>query len=224
MSADETPNGERGDESIDGDGHPGEGGENTGVGGTGNVDSPEDGDVGPAEVRERLEKSADRAIDQFDERLIDLLAWMLETETRARIYVALRSESEQTSDEIAERTGLYPSTVREALASLHEDGVVTREKRQSAGAGNNPFEYSAISPSDLVGELVEDIQEQLNAVFNLDRYIARSESDTDGDDPVTITVTDRPGDGDDEGNEDSPQASSEEEQTDGDETDDGDGK
>ncbi|MFC7057065.1 helix-turn-helix domain-containing protein [Halovenus salina] len=128
-------------------------------------------------------------MDQFDEGLIDLLAWILETETRARIYISLRSAQDQTSDEIAERTGLYPSTVREALASLHEDDIVTRGKRQNAGAGNNPYEYSAIPPSDLVGEVVDDIQHHLNAVFNLDNYMDRSKSSENGSDPVTITVT-----------------------------------
>ncbi|WP_267162790.1 winged helix-turn-helix domain-containing protein [Halovenus salina] len=179
MSTDDTPDGERGEESVDADGTVGD----------------EDGDsdhgqelVG-SEVRERLGESADKAIDQFDEGLIDLLAWILETETRARIYISLRSAQDQTSDEIAERTGLYPSTVREALASLHEDDIVTRGKRQNAGAGNNPYEYSAIPPSDLVGEVVDDIQHHLNAVFNLDNYMDRSKSSENGSDPVTITVT-----------------------------------
>jgi predicted transcriptional regulator len=78
--------------------------------------------------------------------------------------------------------------VREALAALHEEGTVTRQKRESDGAGNNPFEYSAIAPSDLVGEIVEDVQDQLNAVCNLDRHL---DGDEAGDDePVTITVED----------------------------------
>lgn len=179
MSTDDTPDGERGEESVDADGTVGdEGG-----------DSDHGQELVGSEVRERLGESADKAIDQFDEGLIDLLAWILETETRARIYISLRSAQDQTSDEIAERTGLYPSTVREALASLHEDDIVTRGKRQNAGAGNNPYEYSAIPPSDLVGEVVDDIQHHLNAVFNLDNYMDRSTSSESGSDPVTITVT-----------------------------------
>lgn len=159
----------------------------------------EHGDTEPgADVRERLEKEADRAIDQFDEGVVDVLAWLLETETRARIYVHLRQHAESTSDEIAEGTGLYPSTVREALASLHDEGKVTRSKRQNAGAGNNPYEYSAIPPSDLVSSIADDVQQQLNTVFNLDRYMGGSSDDDDTDEsPVTITVTDA-GDGHDD--------------------------
>lgn len=177
MSTDETPDGDRGDESAEDESHT----------------TPLDGDdeLVEADVRERLEEGADKAVDQFDEGLIDLLAWMLETETRARIYVQLRKEPDQTSDEIAEGTGLYPSTVREALASLHDDEIVTRQKRQNSGAGNNPFEYSAIPPSELVGEVVEEVQSHLNKVFNLDAYMDRSESASpEENEPVTITVTD----------------------------------
>jgi predicted transcriptional regulator len=122
-------------------------------------------------VKARLEESADKAVDQFDERLVDLLAWLLDTETRARIYVHLRQHPNSTSDEIAEGTGLYPSTVRECLAAMHEEGLVTREKRASEGAGNNPYEYNALAPGDLVTDLVSQIQDQLNTVCNLDRHL-----------------------------------------------------
>ncbi len=180
MSADDTPERERGEQPADSD----EELDTEAV-------SPdlEDDELGSSDVRERLGEGADKAIDQFDEGLIDLLAWMLETETRARIYINLRKHPEQTSDEIAESTGLYPSTVREALASLHDDDIVNRDKRQNAGAGNNPYEYSAIPPSDLVSEVVDDIQTHLNAVFNLDKLMDRSDSGEDDSEPVTITVT-----------------------------------
>ena len=140
------------------------------------------------QTRERLEAEADRAVSEFDENVVDLLAWMLDTETRARIYVYLRQHPQSTSDEVADGTGLYPSTVREALAELHEDEVVTRGKRASAGAGNNPYEYEAIAPSDLVRDVVGQIQLQLNAVFNLDNRLGDDDGDADRTTPVTITV------------------------------------
>lgn len=168
MSADDSSDAERG-ENVDTGDSP-----NTGVG------------IDGQEMRERIEQGADKAIEQFDDGLIDLLSWLLDTETRARIYINLRQESHSTSDEIAEGTGLYPSTVRESLAALHEEGIVTRQKRQNDGAGNNPYEYSAIPPSELVGEVVDDVQHQLNAVFNLDCQFDQSE-DSESD-PVTITV------------------------------------
>ncbi len=163
-------------------------------------DSPEEIDVENASddavevtveddgVRERLEEEADRAVEGFDDRFVDLLAWVLETETRARIYVSLRQQPHSTSEEIAEATGLYPSTVREALAELHDEQKVTRQKRESDGAGNNPYEYSAMAPSDLVSDVVDEVQEQLNTVFNLDSYLNATESEAD--EPVTISVED----------------------------------
>ncbi|QGN06794.1 winged helix-turn-helix transcriptional regulator [Halorhabdus sp. CBA1104] len=149
-------------------------------------ESPTDEPTEGEDVRERLQEGADRAVEEFDERLIDLLSWLLDTETRARIYIYLRSTAESTSEEIADGTGLYPSTVREALAELHEEEVVTRAKREHDGAGNNPYEYSAIAPSELVGDVVGDVQEQLNTVVNLDSHLHAEETDTE--EPITITV------------------------------------
>lgn len=148
-----------------------------------------------SDVRERLEQQADRAVEQFDESVVELLSWVLDTETRARIFVFLRKQPHSTSEEVAEGTGLYPSTVREALAELHEEDKVTREKRESSGAGNNPYEYAAMPPSDLVGEIVEDVQEELNTVFNLDRYLGDEETETTESEPVTITVQEADEDG-----------------------------
>jgi predicted transcriptional regulator len=153
-------------------------------------------------VRDRLEDGADRAVERFDESVVDLLAWILDTETRARIYVFLRQQPHSTSEEIADGTGLYPSTVREALAELHDEAKVSRRKRESSGAGNNPYEYTAIAPSDLVTGIVGDVQAELNTVFNLDEHLSGCDSgtadDEDGEtqaadtdhEPVTITVDD----------------------------------
>lgn len=138
--------------------------------------------------RQRLEQEADKAVDQFDEGIVDLLSWVLDTETRARIYVYLRQHPGSTSEEIAEGTGLYPSTVREALAELTDEEKVERQKRESAGAGNNPYEYEAIAPSNLVGGIVDNVQDELNTVFNLDNYLDdEPEPETS---PINITVED----------------------------------
>ena len=151
-------------------------------------------------ARERLEEEADRARSEFDSRVVDILSWVLDTETRARIYVHLRKDPWSTSEEVAEGTGLYPSTVREALAELADEAVVDRRKRQSEGAGNNPYEYNAIPPSDLVGNVVGRVQDELNTLFNLDSHLDESEPASR---PVSIEVTDA--------------ADSDEEQTDADE-------
>ncbi|ERH11294.1 MAG: sugar-specific transcriptional regulator TrmB [halophilic archaeon J07HB67] len=133
---------------------------------------------------ERVGETATTAADGFDERLIDLLAWVLDTETRAQIYAYLRQSPSSTSDEIADATDLYPSTVREALAQLHDDGFVTRGKRTATGAGNNPYEYEAIPPVELVDGVVDEVQSGLNAVLSLDRRLGRDDAG-----PVQITVT-----------------------------------
>jgi predicted transcriptional regulator len=154
-------------------------------------DTTEDGegesvDTEEGSVRDKLEQEAERAAEQFDEGIVDLLSWVLDTETRARIYVYLRQNPGSTSEEIAEGTGLYPSTVREALAELNDEDKVERRKRESSGAGNNPYEYTAMAPSDLVSTVVDDVQAELNTVFNLDSHLGiRSQEDVE---PVDITV------------------------------------
>ncbi len=153
------------------------------------TDVPENVQDSIQKGRERLEKEADRAVDSFDEGIVDLLSWVLDTETRARIYVYLRQNPRSTSEEIAEGTGLYPSTVREALAELTDEAKVTRGKRESEGAGNNPYEYEAIAPSELVGNVVQDVQAELNTVFNLDRHLGDEDVEADSE-PVSITVED----------------------------------
>ena len=156
-------------------------------------DGADDGsDMG---ARRRLEREADRAVSEFDEGLVDLLAWLLDTETRARIYVYLRQRPGSTSEEVADGTGLYPSTVREALADLAEEETVTRRKREHDGVGNNPYEYTAIAPSDLVRAAAEQVQSELNTVFNLDSRLGgddAAEGLHDEAAPVTITVDEEP--------------------------------
>jgi len=148
--------------------------------------------------RERLEEGADRAVDQFDQGVVDLLSWVLDTDTRARIYVYLRQHPHSTSEEIAEGTGLYPSTVRESLAELHDEEKVDRRKRESEGAGNNPYEYTAIAPSELVSGIVGQVQDELNTVFNLDDHLERGDGTAETTEPVSIQVADGDGtEGDD---------------------------
>jgi predicted transcriptional regulator len=153
-------------------------------------DTSEDRDIsedgGEVTVRDAIEEGT---TDSFDQGIVDLLAWVLDTETRARIYLYLRTHPNSTSEEVATGTGLYPSTVREALAELHEEATVERGKRQSGGAGNNPYEYTAQPPADLVTSIVDGVQEELNTVFNLDQHLGgRDDAAQHG--PVTISVED----------------------------------
>lgn len=154
----------------------------------------ETGDPERSGARKRLEEEADRAVSEIDTRVIDILSWVLDTETRGRIYVYLRKHPWSTSEEVAEGTGLYPSTVREALAELADEEIVDRRKRESEGAGNNPYEYMAIPPSDLVGNVVGRIQEELNTLFTME---SRDEDPTEfEEEPVRIEVRDESDDED----------------------------
>jgi len=184
------------------------------------TDEREESLEGPDDVVE-TEIGRNPAVEELDQRIVDLLSWILDTETRAKIYVYLLANPGSTSEEVAKGTGLYPSTVREALAELHEEANVMREKRASEGAGNNPYEYTAIQPSDLVGGVVDQVQQELNTIFRLDRVLNRertTESDTlEEPEPVTITVDDRtPTLGDDEVAVESVDTESDEDDTDSD--------
>ena len=150
----------------------------------------ENGEGSGESTRDRLESEMDRVVSEFDQGVVDLLAWLLDTDTRARIYVYLRQSPGSTSEEIAEGTGLYPSTVRESLAELNDEGILEREKRENEGAGNNPYEYTAIPPSDLVGDLVGQIQDELNAIINLDEFLDGEGESGEAEEPVRIEVRD----------------------------------
>jgi len=154
-------------------------------------DTVDDGSTGGG--RERIARVRERAVAEFDERVVDILSWVLDTETRARIYVYLRQQPWSTSKEVADGTGLYPSTVREALASLSEEDIVERRKRENEGAGNNPYEYTAVPPSDLVADVVGQVQDQLNALCNLDATLG---DDEHRGEPVSIEVEAEGGDAD----------------------------
>ncbi|EMA68770.1 transcriptional regulator, TrmB [Halorubrum aidingense JCM 13560] len=165
-------------------------------------------------TKERLGEGADKAVKGFDDNIVDLLSWLLDTETRARIYVYLRDNPQSTSDEVADGTGLYPSTVREALAELHDEGTVERDKREASGAGNNPYEYEAIAPSELVQGVVGDVQRELNAVFNLDRRLGGESPDGDTE-PVRISVGDADESSADDADADEGDATAADDDTDG---------
>ncbi len=186
------------------------------------VDRPDEEGGGNDERLEADGTGTERppTVEEVDQRIVDLLSWILDTETRAKIYVHLLASPGSTSEEVAKGTGLYPSTVREALAELHEEERVSREKRESEGAGNNPYEYTAIQPSELVGGVVDQVQHELNTIFTLDRVLDRHSEDALGEDlePVTITVADT--DTTSAGGETDPTALEDDVDIDGSETDD----
>jgi len=127
------------------------------------------------EAKETVEDTIQKGVDTVDSNLVELLSSFLDTETRAKVYLYLRKRGEATSEEIAEDTGLYPSTVRECLSDLYQEGVVERRKKQTQGAGNNPYVYQAVQPSELARRFSERVEERLNQLFNLDDYLGDSD-------------------------------------------------
>lgn len=155
--------------------------------------SPRDSTAPPGDTPRSEADVTDRTktADEVDQRIVDLLSWILDTETRAKIYIHLLANPGSTSEEVSRGTGLYPSTVREALAELHDEDRVSRQKRASGGAGNNPYEYTAIQPSELVGGVLDQVQRELNTIFTLDRLLDREGANDEAvTDPVTIVVDD----------------------------------
>ncbi|MDZ7688846.1 MAG: helix-turn-helix domain-containing protein [Halobacteriales archaeon] len=128
------------------------------------------------DAKETVEDTIQKGVDSVDNNLVDLLSSFLDTETRAKVYLYLRKRGEATSEEIAEDTGLYPSTVRECLSDLYQEGVVERRKKQTQGAGNNPYVYQAVQPSELARRFSERVEKRLNQLFNLDSYLGESHS------------------------------------------------
>jgi|AntDeeMetageno50_2_1112565.scaffolds.fasta_scaffold02715_2 hypothetical protein len=128
--------------------------------------------------------------EEFDEGVVELLSAALDTDRAARVYVEVRRRRFATAEEVAAGTGLYPESVRETLADLHDEGVVERRTR-TAGTEDDEAEYTAIAPSDLVSVMVDRVRDEFDARLGLDPLPnERSEPTrrTSRSDPVTITV------------------------------------
>ncbi|QSG14493.1 ArsR family transcriptional regulator [Halapricum desulfuricans] len=111
-------------------------------------------------IRDRLEQLVDRARAGFDEGVVDVLSWLLDTETRTRVYVHLRQNDWSTSENVAEGTGLQPASVRNTLDELVEQNAVERREHSGGGA---EYEYDAVPPSDLLGGAVDPVRDSLES-------------------------------------------------------------
>jgi predicted transcriptional regulator len=109
--------------------------------------------------------------EDFDEALVGVLKFFLDSEAKSKIYLLLRKKGASTSRDIAKGANLYPSSTREALASMTKSGVVTRRKLDVEGSGKKPFVYEAIAPSELLKTKLSGIEASLNRLLNLDTYI-----------------------------------------------------
>lgn len=112
-------------------------------------------------IRARLEQLVDRARAGFDEGVVDVLSWLLDTETRTRVYVYLRQNDWNTSEDVAEGIGLHPASVRNTLDELVEQNAVERREHNDGGA---EYEYDAVPPSDLLGVAVDPVRDSLESL------------------------------------------------------------
>ena len=115
-----------------------------------------------------------KELETTDLRLVNVLTDFWFTEIKAKIYIYLRKAGKSTAEEIVKGTGLYITSVREALAELHETGIVRREKVRKNGAGKPPYLYEAISPGELIDKMSHDIQDKLSKIFMLDDILKKS--------------------------------------------------
>lgn len=126
-------------------------------------------------IRDRLEQLVNRARAGFDEGVVDVLSWLLDTETRTRVYVYLRQNDWSTGEDVAESIGLHPASVRNTLEELIEQNAVERREHNSGGA---EYEYDAVPPSDLLGVAVDPVRESLESATH----------DEEGEESVRIEI------------------------------------
>jgi len=86
---------------------------------------------------------------------------LLGSRVKGRIYSCLITEA-ATSREIVNRTHLYPSTVREALAEMFRERLVLREPLDSASRGRKPYVYKALPLGELIRHRLRYLERQLN--------------------------------------------------------------
>jgi len=124
---------------------------------------------GPSEILENIEGSVDMITDNLEEVVTEIF----KSRTKARIYLHLVTGGRQTSDQVSKGTGLYPSTVRDALADMHSKGFLSRTKVEKEGAGKHPFIYQAISPMQLVEAYARTMESRLTALLNVKRILKK---------------------------------------------------
>ena len=121
------------------------------------------------ELRRKTEKG------EKDERILRALQWLNIGEAKAKAYIYLVKKGNSTAEEVAEGSGLYPTTAREVLNSMSDAGIVNREKLDTDGAGRKPFVYTAVPPSELLKNSVHEIEQTLSELLKLEFSVKKGE-------------------------------------------------
>lgn len=107
------------------------------------------------QATEEVEERVDEVLDSLNTNIDDLLAEVLETRSRAAVYVGLRKAGDASAEDVAEQTGLYPDKVENTLEELEDEGIVDE----------TPSGYEAISPTELVRKVPERIGETIERLL-----------------------------------------------------------
>ncbi len=107
------------------------------------------------QATEEVEERVDDVLDSLNTNIDDLLAEVLETRSRAAVYVGLRKSGEADAEDVAEQTGLYPDKVENTIEELADEGIV---EETSSG-------YKAISPTELARKVPERIGEAIEGLL-----------------------------------------------------------
>lgn len=100
----------------------------------------------------------------IDKGLLEMLKFFLDTESKVKIYLYLLNAGGSTADSVAEGTSIYPSTCKEALASMEQTKVIEKVEGEKD-------KYIAVSPSKLVERKMEQLEKQLNDFIKLEQVL-----------------------------------------------------
>ena len=92
---------------------------------------------------------------------------ILKSRARSRIYVYLLRKNGAKSEQIIKGTRLHPSTVRETLSKMYDQGLIYRKKIKNDNIGKNPYIYYSISPVELLKKNAAELENRLNKLANL---------------------------------------------------------
>lgn len=92
---------------------------------------------------------------------------ILKSRARSRIYVYLLRKNGAKSEQIIKGTKLHPSTVRETLSKMYDQGLIYRKKIKNDNIGKNPYIYYSISPVELLKKNAAELENRLNKLANL---------------------------------------------------------
>jgi len=102
-----------------------------------------------------------------DKSLEKTIHEILESRARSRIYLYLLRKNGARSEQIIRGTRLHPSTVRETLSEMYENGLIYRKKIKNNGIGKNPYMYYPISPIKLLRQYASEMEYRLNKLASL---------------------------------------------------------